>query len=261
MGGGGEDHGHGGPPPSLFSGLYEEVRETAVGDFFGFKQADAARPHSGQFMFEGMCFSILLTIAISTLVILSTKNYQRVPGKFRNLLEVCVLKLRDMIRMLMGHSGDRYLPYLGSLFIFILLLNLLGLIPLFRSPTLSLSITAGLGIVTFFVVQYCGIKANGPLGYVKHFMGPVWVLAPLMLFVELIAEIVKPVSLSLRLAGNIRGEDTLIEQLLHMGADHFIPLHLPILFFAVFTSFLQAFIFTALTAIYIQVMTSHGDDH
>jgi len=255
VGGGG---GEGGPPPSILSGLYEVVKETAFGEWFGFKEFDAAQPHSGLFQFEGMCFGILAMVALSLVAILGTRGYQRIPGKFRNLLEACVEALRGLVRMLMGPEGDRYLPFLGTLFTYILVMNLLGLLPLFRSPTLSLSITGALGITTFFMVQYSALRVNGVKGYVKHLMGPVVFLAPLMLPIEILGEMVKPASLSLRLKGNIGGEDVLIEQLMHLGG--WVPIHIPILLFAVFTSFLQAFIFTALASIYLQIMTAHGEE-
>lgn len=254
--GGGDEHS---PPPSIFTGLYESIKDTSLGKWFGFTTYDAAQPHSGQFQFEGLCFAILAAIVLSLIAVLATRDYQRVPGRFRNLLEACVEGLRDMIRMLMGHQGDKYLPFLGSLFIYILVLNLLGLLPLSRSPSIALSITGALGITTFFMVQFAGIKANGIGGYLKHLMGPVVFLAPLMFCIEVIGELIKPASLSLRLKGNIGGEDVLIEQLMHMGG--WIPIHLPVLLFGVFTSFLQAFIFTALASIYIQIMTAHGDEH
>jgi F-type H+-transporting ATPase subunit a len=239
--------------------LYESVRDSAVGQWFGFAEFDAVKPHAGQFQFEGMCFAFLLAVVLAIVAIVTSKGYQRIPSPFRNLLEASIDALRGMIRMLMGKEGDKYLPYLGTLFIYILLLNLLGLFPLGRSPTMALSTTFALGITTFVVVQYCGIKSLGLWGYFRHLMGPVVFLAPLMLPIEIIGEMVKPCSLSLRLAGNIGGEDTLIEQLMHLGGV--VPIHIPILLFAVFTSFLQAFIFTALSSIYIQIMTSHGDDH
>lgn len=254
---GGEAQEHG-PPGSLFSGPYEAIKDTAIGEWFGFKEFDAAQPHSGMYQFEGMCFGILVALGLSLLAIFATRGYQRVPGRFRNFLEMCVEALRGLVRMLMGPEGDKHLPFLGTLFTYILVMNLLGLIPLFRSPTMALSITGALGLTTFFMVQYSGIRANGIVGYVKHLMGPVVFLAPLMLPIELLGEMIKPVSLSLRLKGNIGGEDILIEKLIEMGG--WIPIHIPILLFAVFTSFLQAFIFTALASIYIQIVTSHGEE-
>lgn len=254
-----------GPPPSLFSHVYEHEVKPAGGslhfldEWFGFSAFEKDGSHAGMFQFEGLCFALIAAVLLAILSFALTRGYQRKPGPFRNLLEMSVEGLRSMFRMLMGPEADPYLPYLGTLFIYIFVLNLIGLIPLGRSPTMALSTTLALGVTTFCVVQVSGIRVNGVRGYLKHFCGPVLYLAPLMFPIEILGELVKPISLSLRLKGNIGGEDILIEQLLHLGGS--IPLHLPILIFAVFTSFLQAFIFTALAAIYIQIQTAHEDDH
>lgn len=252
MSGKGEE---GGPPGTLLTGLHKAVKETELGRFFAF---DTEERYLGQFWFEAVVFSIVIVIVLSLLAMLATRKYQKVPRGLQNFFEMVYELLNKLVTGLIGPDGTKYLPYLGTLFIYIFVMNLLGIIPLFRSPTMTLSTTLALGITTFFVVQYCGIRANGPVGYLKHFMGPVIFLAPLMFVVEIVGEIAKPMSLSLRLYGNIFGEDNVIEQLMHMGG--WIPLHLPMLAFAVFTSFLQAFIFTSLASIYIGTLTAHHDE-
>jgi F-type H+-transporting ATPase subunit a len=174
---------------------------------------------------------------------------------------MCVEGLRRLFGMLIGKEADRHLPFLGTMFIFIFCMNLIGIIPFFRSPTMVLSITLALGFSTFLYVQTQGIKAHGILGYLKHMTGPLIALAPLMFPLELMGEFIKPISLSLRLYGNIGGEDTLIEKFMEMGQGIGIPIQAPFVAFAVFTSFLQAFIFTGLTCIYLQLVTSHGEGH
>jgi F-type H+-transporting ATPase subunit a len=162
-----------------------------------------------------------------------------------------------------GKQGDLYVPYLGSLFLFIFTMNMLGVIPAFRSPTMTLSTTAALGITTFVMVQQYAIRGVGLVAYVKHFMGEVLWLAPLMVVVEVIGELAKPLSLSLRLYGNIFGEDKVAEELMKLGG--WIPVQAPMLLLAIFTSFLQAFIFTTLSTIYIASKVvhegGHGDEH
>jgi F-type H+-transporting ATPase subunit a len=116
-----------------------------------------------------------------------------------------------------------------------------------------------MGITTFIVVQFAGIRANGPIGYLKHFAGPVWYFAVLMFPLELVSECVKPLSLSFRLYGNIFGKDKIIEELMIMGG--YIPIQAPILFLGVLVAFLQAFIFTALSSVYLYMITAHGDEH
>lgn len=267
LAGGGE--GKGGPvlPDTLFTKIYHEQVVKPDGSlnfldqFFGFSAADKAKPHLGQIQFESMVYSIIVAILLISIVGLASGGYQRIPRGLRNFLEICVEGLRGMVRMLMGPAGDKYLPYLGSLFIFIFCMNFIGLIPTFRSPTATLSITAGMGVATFFFVQGVALKANGIGGYIKHLAGPVIFLAPLMIPLEILGELIKPASLSMRLYGNISGEDTLMEWfhgLTGLGTAAYLWM---VYLLATFTSFLQAFIFTALTSIYLQLWTHHEEEH
>lgn len=238
------------------TGLYEhKVKGSFLDDWFEFSKFDAMRPHLGLYQFEAMCFAVMLVAGIILFTFLATRKVSMIPSRLQAALETVVSAFRGLVRMLMGEHNEKHVPFIGTLFIFIFMLNMLGLVPLFRSPTMVLSVTLGLGISTFLYVQASAIKANGVLGYFKHFAGPVIFLAPLMFVLEIVGECIKPFSLSLRLYGNISGEDTIIEQLLEMGG--FIPVHLPMLFFAVFTSILQAFIFVTLTSIYITLLASH----
>jgi F-type H+-transporting ATPase subunit a len=168
---------------------------------------------------------------------------------------------------IIGPGGERHAPYLGTLFIYIVCMNLLGLIPGFVSPTASLVMTFSLSIPTFFYVQMCGFRAHGAR-YLMHFVGePLW-LAPINLIVHTIGEIARPVSLAVRLFGNIFGEDTVIAQLLAMSSVIFaaihvpIPLHFPMVLFHIFVSFVQALVFMMLTAAYIAGAQAHeGEEH
>jgi F-type H+-transporting ATPase subunit a len=130
---------------------------------------------------------------------------------------------------------------------------------------MTLSTTAALGVTTFIMVQQYAIRATGIVPYLKHLMGDVLWLAPLMFVVEVIGELARPLSLSLRLFGNIFGEDNVIEQLMGLGLRFYIPVQFPMLLFAIFTSFLQAFIFTTLATIYVAQKVvhegGHGEEH
>jgi F-type H+-transporting ATPase subunit a len=212
----------------------------------------------GQFWFEAICFSI---VACSTLILLSwlaTRKYERVPRGIQNLMEWAVQALRNMVNGVIPHGGDKYVPFLGTLFLFIFSMNMLGVIPGFRSPTMTISTTAAMGLSAFVLVQIYSIRDAGIKNYLKHLMGPVLLLAPLMVPVEIISELVKPVSLSLRLYGNIFGEDNIIEQLMTLGG--WIPVQLPMMALALFTSFLQAYIFTMLCTIYIASKVVHDEE-
>jgi F-type H+-transporting ATPase subunit a len=174
----------------------------------------------------------------------------------RNFLEI----LGDMIYGLMegpmgAKNARRYLPLIGSLFLFILFCNLLSLIPGFLPPTDTLKTNVGLAVLVFVLTHIYGLRAHG-FKYVKHFMGPLWWLAPLMLPIELVSHIARPVSLSMRLLGNITAD--------HKVAAVFfalIPLLVPVPFLVmgVFVSVVQAVVFSLLSTIYISTAIAHEE--
>ncbi|MBI2608555.1 MAG: F0F1 ATP synthase subunit A [Deltaproteobacteria bacterium] len=173
----------------------------------------------------------------------------------RNILEVIIEGLLSFIKSILGEKGVLYFPLLGTLFIFIFTANILGLIPGFLPPTSHIIVNLGCSLVVFVYYNYLGFKLNGT-AYLKHFMGPVIWLAPLMVVVEVIGHSVRPASLALRLFGNINGDHMLVGTI-----GHLVPLGatIPFLFLGLFVSFLQAFIFTLLTMVYISMSTAH--DH
>lgn len=257
-----EEAGHAGggghaPPRTIFTPLWEAVRDTPLGHWYGFNET---RDNLGQFWFEAIGFSILSAAVLVAGAFLATRDYTRIPRGLQNLFEWAVGLLRGLVHgFIPPPQGDRYVPYLGTVFLFIFAMNLMGIVPGFRSPTMTLSTTAALGITTFFMVQGFAIRAVGLWKYIRHFMGEALWLAPLMFAVEVIGELARPMSLSLRLYGNIFGEDNVIEQLMTLGGG--VPVQLPMLLFAIFTSFLQAFIFTTLSTIYIAQKVVHEGGH
>ena len=192
---------------------------------------------------------------------LATRNLKEVPGPLQNLAEMAVEKLRNMYSDTLSRENlDRYLPVLGTFFIFILTCNYSGLLPgagkAFAVPTASLSVTAGLAICAFFYNQFAGIRAKGVWGYFKALCGPSVILVVLMLPLNLIEQVVRPFSLAMRLYGNIFGEETVVENL-----GHVLPLVLPLLMQVLSLLFgvLQAMVFTKLLAFYVEEATE--DDH
>ena len=188
---------------------------------------------------------------------LATRNLKDVPGPLQNLAEMAVGKLRDMYSDTLSRENlERYLPVLGTFFIFILASNYSGLLPgagkAFAVPTASLSVTAGLAICGFFYNQFAGIRAKGVWGYFKALCGPSVVLVVLMLPLNLIEQVVRPFSLAMRLYGNIFGEETVVENL-----GHVLPLLLPLLMQVLSLLFgvLQAMVFTKLLAFYVEEAT------
>jgi F-type H+-transporting ATPase subunit a len=170
------------------------------------------------------------------------------PGKFQLLLEALVGALLGMLEENVGHKGRQFLGLVGTLGLFILVSNLLGLIPLFSSPTVSLNVTAGCALVSFLYYNFQGIRAHGVGPYFKHFLGPLLPLAVIMLPIEIISHLSRVLSLSIRLFGNIFGEE-LVVLVLGSLVPFLIPV--PMMLFAVFGSMLQAFVFIMLTMIYL----------
>ena len=176
---------------------------------------------------------------------------------FNNFFQVIGLDfLFDIFENIFGsrEKAKKYFPLLAGSFFFILFLNLLGIVPGFLPPTGSLNTTVAFGIIIFVAYNYFGFKEHG-IGYLKHFAGPVLFLAPLMIIIEVISHLVRPLSLSLRLFMNITGDHMVLgvfTNLLHIV--------LPAAFvgLGIFVSFLQAFIFTVLSAIYIALAEAHS---
>jgi len=174
-------------------------------------------------------------------------NMKTIPGALQGTFEVLIGGLRDFTKDTIGPKGLTYYPLFISLFFYITACNLLGLIPGMESPTANINTNAGMAILVFVLYQLVGFKEHG-FKYIKHFLGPVWWLYPLMFVIEIVGHCVRPVSLSMRLFGNIYGEDQVILVLTDL-VGWGIPLLMMAL--AVFTSFLQAFVFILLSMLYI----------
>jgi F-type H+-transporting ATPase subunit a len=170
------------------------------------------------------------------------------PGKLQLLLEDLVGGLLSMLEENVGHNGRQFLGLVGTLGLFILTSNLLGLFPFFSSPTVSLNMPVGCALVTFLYYNYQGIRHQGVVNYFKHFLGPVLPLAVIMLPIEIISHLSRVLSLSIRLFGNIFGEE-LVVLVLGSLVPFFVPV--PMMLFGVFGSLLQAFVFVMLTMIYL----------
>lgn len=197
----------------------------------------------------------LIIAALTILAVLVGKNLKERPGKLQNIIETGIEYLDNSFSGNLGHKRARkYFYFLGSLFIFIIFANYSGLIPgvgltkYLKAPTSSLSVTAGLGICTFIFLQAAGIRAKGIKGYIHHFISPIIFMLPLLL----LDEIIKPVSLSLRLFGNIFGEETVTEKFYEI-----LPIGAPLVMMALSMLFcaLQAIVYTTLVSIYLDEAT------
>jgi F-type H+-transporting ATPase subunit a len=176
----------------------------------------------------------------------------------RNFMEIFVEWFASLAESVIGPGGRRYAHVYGAFFLFILFSNFLGLVPGFSPPTSNLNVTLGLGLCSFVLFNYFGIRAQGIGPYLKHFMGPVMFIAPLMFVLEMISAFIRPVTLGLRLAAN-------------MTADHLVigiftdltKLIVPVLFYALgaLVCLLQTFVFTLLSLIYVALAVSGHDEH
>jgi F-type H+-transporting ATPase subunit a len=189
-------------------------------------------------------FVIAVLVALA---LLSVKSLQMLPSGKQNVFEVLVSGLEDFMVGVTGPEGRFFFPFIATLFFYILLCNLLGLVPGFFSPTANLNTTLSLAVCTFIYTHIIGFKFHGPK-YLKHFLGPVWWLAPLMLPIELIGHFARVMSLSIRLFGNIFGKETVLGIFFLLAGLYLAPL--PILFLGILVSVIQSMVFMLLSIIY-----------
>jgi len=263
------EHGGGGetaPPelPNIITFLYHWLKDNVVVGFL----------HH----WENVVFALVVATFISVLAIMSSRKRALIPSGLQNVMEMIVESLDNFFAGILGKEGRHFTPFLGTLFIYIWCMNLLGLVPGFMSPTGGVkggfNITASLAITVFFYVQYIGMRRLGIGGYLHHLAGSPqnlvqWLLVPLNLPIHIIGEFAKPLSLSLRLFGNITGEDVLIAAFAGLGITALaflnlpigLPLHVPFMFLAILTGTIQALVFTLLSTIYFSMMLPHEEHH
>lgn len=213
---------------------------------------------------EYIIFSIIISTVICIIFTLAARRNELIPTGLQNAVEGFVEVLRNFVIDILGPEGEKYVPLLGTLFIYILTMNWMAVVPLMKPPTASINITAGLAICVFVLVQYLNFRNWGVLGYLYHLAGSPngalgWALVPLMFPIEVLTQLTRPITLALRLFGNIVGEDILIGAAALFGVyllSSFpviggIPMQIPFLFLALLTGLMQALVFTLLTTIYI----------
>jgi F-type H+-transporting ATPase subunit a len=182
------------------------------------------------------------------------------PGRAQHLVEVIFTAIQGLMKEVIGREYRRFTPLIITLAVYILIGNLLGMIPGFLSPTSNFNITASMGLCVFMYYNYQGFRKQGFIGYLKHFCGPVIWLAPLLFVIELISHLARPFSLSVRLFGNIFAEELIIGSL-----NNLFPFlaSVVVMFLALLLSTIQSFIFILLTMVYISgaVEEAHGEGH
>lgn len=188
---------------------------------------------------------VMLLLVIGALLL--GRGIRLLPKKGQNVLEMIVGGLEDFMVEITGPEGRAFFPFIGTIFLYIFIGNLIGLIPGFFSPTANINTTLSLAICTFVLTHIIGVKFHG-MKYVKHFMGPVWALAPLMFIIEMIGHLARVMSLSVRLFGNIFGKEKILGILFALAGLYLAPL--PILFLGILVSFIQAVVFMLLSIVY-----------
>jgi F-type H+-transporting ATPase subunit a len=221
-------------------------------------------------MFVIACLLTVIFVWILKGKLFGRKLSEDEPHGGQQTLEVAVLAVRGLIEDIIGPHGLKYFPVVATFALLILISNLMGLFPLFMSPTSSTSVTFALGISSFVYYNYIGIKENGLLAHLGHFAGVhyfsgaiLWIMGPAMFVIELISNFVRPLSLGLRLFGNIFGDEQVGANIANLAPPwtlFVVPAVLMIL--SVFAAVMQTFIFTLLSMIYIgEVSHAPHEDH
>jgi len=221
---------------------------------------------------ENPFFSGIIIIGLVIFARIATRERAMIPGKLQNFVEYCIESLDNLAHGVLGHYGRHYTPFIGTLFIYIFVMNMSGLVPGLKSPSSSLNTTVGLAVIVFLYVQYTGIKRLSIAGYIDHLLGRPrdivgFLFIPLMLPLHIVEEFMKPLSLSLRLFGNILGEDALIAAfvtlgivaLSSIGSPVGIPFQVPFMLLAIITGTVQSLVFTLLSTVYIALMLPHEE--
>ena len=187
---------------------------------------------------------------------LTLGKMEMIPGKGQNFWELIIDGLEGFMAENMGEEGARLMfPMLATFAFYILTSNLIGLMPGFMSPTSNINITLGCTLIVFTTTHILGIKFHG-IKYIKHFMGPIWWLSPLIFVVEVIGHLARVLSLSIRLFGNIFGEELVLAILMFLAGLYLAPL--PVMFLGLFTGGVQAFIFCLLSMMYFAGAIEHA---
>lgn len=219
-------------------------------------------------------YAAVVGILLSVIAIAVYSRRKLIPGPFQNLIEMLVEGMYNFLHSVLGSDAKHYAPFLGTLFFYILCMNLLGLVPGGHAPSTNINITASLAILVFLYVQYVGITRNGIVKYLDHLAGSPrdalsWGLVVLLFPIHIIGELAKPFSLAVRLFGNITGEDVLVAAFVGLGLTVLsfmhspigFPLNVPFIFLGLLLSTIQALVFSLLSTIYILLMLPHEEHH
>jgi F-type H+-transporting ATPase subunit a len=186
---------------------------------------------------------------------IAAKGISMIPTRAQNFFEVIISGMEEFMVEITGEEGRWFFPLLATIFLYIASCNLLGLIPGFYPPTASVNTTLSCALTVFVFTHFIGIKYHG-FKYIKHFLGPVWWLSPLIFVIEVIGHLARVLSLSIRLFGNITGHELVLAIFFFLGGAFLLPL--PIMAMGIFVSFVQAFVFFLLSIMYFSGAMEHA---
>lgn len=208
-------------------------------------------------------FVIACILSVTVIWILKGRLSVEEPEAGQQTLELGVLAIRDMLQDIVGPHGLKYFPIVMTFAVLILISNLMGLFPLFMSPTAAVSVTFALGITSFVYYNYVGIKENGILGHLKHLAGPIWWISWLIFPIEVISNFIRPFSLGIRLFGNMFADEQVSANIASLFPPYtywVVPVFLMPL--GVFVAFIQTFVFVLLSQLYLgEVSHAPHEDH
>jgi F-type H+-transporting ATPase subunit a len=200
-------------------------------------------------------YSWVVMALIIVLAALAAKGLALIPGKAQNVSELIVSSMEEFMVDITGEEGRWLFPLAGTVFLYVFIGNLIGLVPGFFPPTANLNTTASIALTVFVFTHVIGIKYHGA-AYIKHFLGPVWWMSPLIFVIEVIGHFARILSLSFRLFGNMMGHEIVLAILFGLAGAFFAPL--PIMALGIFVAFVQAFVFFLLSVIYFSGAMEHA---
>jgi F-type H+-transporting ATPase subunit a len=208
-------------------------------ELIGFGHFAHAYPH--------VVYSWFVMILLIIFAFIAVRKIDMIPSKAQNIFEIIVSGIEEFMVDITGEEGRKFFPLIATVFLYIATCNLMGLIPGFYPPTASINTTLSCALTVVIFTHVIGVRFHGAK-YIKHFLGPIWWLSPLILIIELIGHLARILSLSIRLFGNITGHELVLGILFVLAGAAFAPL--PIMALGIFVALLQAFVFFLLSIIY-----------
>jgi len=200
-------------------------------------------------------YSWVVMIMLIVLGFIAVKSVSLVPTKVQNVMEIIISALEEFTIDITGEEGRWLFPLLATVFLYIFTCNIIGLIPGFYPPTASLNTTLSCALVVVPFTHVIGIKYHG-VKYIKHFLGPVWWMVPLIFPIEVIGHLARILSLTFRLMGNMMGHELVAGILFGLAGAFFAPL--PIMVLGIFVALVQAFVFYLLSVMYFTGALEHA---